>query len=127
MANLLRSLLTIAALVAAAAFVPSQALAHPGHEPVKVHAPAVKHDAAKASVPQELRAAQPQHNNADDPACADRGCCGNGACSACFSSIAPSVAVEFPPAAHSQVRPRDGPAVEPFAPEGLKRPPKLFV
>lgn len=124
--------LAAAAFLAAALLAPSAAEAHPQHlHTSSPHAHSHSHAAPTAehvSAPQELTSAQviPADVPAKD-ACADRGCCSNGSCTACCSIVAPVLAVSFPSPASSLVLARDGPVRTPPAVEGPSRPPKHFA
>lgn len=133
-----RSALVLAAAVlwAGGLLAPSVAAAHPQHMHAS-HATAVPHansatdvkrDAARPAAVQELTAAPANPAGAPDSvACADRGCCSNGACTACCSIVAPVVVLTFPPSLSSVLFARDGPMRAALAVEGPSRPPKHFA
>ena len=125
-----------AAILATALFAPSMAAAHPGHTHGGGNAVSHTHHAArtvesnsiKTVAPQELRAAQNlPDSNYDGLTCTDRGCCGNSACHAGPSVVAPAVAIAYPSSTAKLLRARDGPVLAASAVENLKRPPKYFV
>lgn len=130
--------LIVAAALAFAALAPSVAGAHPGHSHARQSA-AVTSEAqpadtkltkpmARATAAAELKALYPASGSTpDDSACADRACCGNSACHAGPSVVAPMVAIAYPPSAGSTLCARDGPALVALARANLKRPPKRFA
>ena len=133
--RLLRNIAAAAAL-AAALLAPSIASAHPGHAHgagtgvSHTHHPSkmVERDSINTTAPQELRAAQNlPDSNYDGLNCTDRGCCGNSACHAGPSVVAPAVAIAYPSSTARLLRARDGPVLVASAIENLKRPPKRFV
>ena len=128
--------LAAAALCAVAVLAPTEVAAHPQH----VHssqATTVQHAVAtgveqgaiqKKNAAQDLTSAQATPAGApDNAACIDRGCCSNGACSACCSIVAPVVIVTFPLSDSLVLFGRDGPVRSTVAVEGPSRPPKHFA
>ncbi len=129
--------LAAAALWAGGLLAPSVAAAHPQHmhashaAAVPAHANSatdVEADAAQPAAVQELTSSPANLAGApDSAACADRGCCSNGACTACCSIVAPVVVLTFPPSPSSVLFARDGPMRAALAVEGPSRPPKYFA
>lgn len=130
--------LAAAALWAGGLLAPSVAAAHPQYmhashaAAVPAHAnpttDVIKQDAARPAAVQELTAAPENPASVPDSgACADRGCCSNGACTACCSIVAPVVVLTFPPSLSSVLFARDGPMRAALAVEGPSRPPKHFA
>ena len=107
----------------------SSAQAHVGHSHASIEA---QQNAAKANSVATVAAEARMHISStthqhDNDNCADRGCCGNGHCSACCSVLAPASFVQFGSPADASPLIFDAETPPGLATDGPPRPPKFFA
>jgi hypothetical protein len=114
-------------LVALAA---SGAQAHAGHSHASVAAqqPEAQNTYAARPTVVEMRVHVPSAAHVHDvDNCADRGCCGNGHCSACCSVLVPASLVQFGSTADASPLIFDAETPPGLATDGPPRPPRFFA
>lgn len=102
-----------------------------GHAPVapqKIPVAAVKDDATPPATRAELKAQTPvPAGTSFEWSCGDRGCCGNGHCSACGNAIAPACAIDLALSIGAALPSHNAALPSALADEGPPRPPKTFA